>query len=163
LNIRTPASKSSYQLIKTMGGTPGLGEDQAGAESGLRQGASLNGSPVATGNITFFAKYQVLFGNQTALEKLSEEQQSILMQAASAAQKKAIAERPREVDAAKAWCAGEGTIVLASPNQIAAFGAAAKPVVDQIKQDPFNAEQIAAIERLKSITPSSSGADICKS
>jgi TRAP-type C4-dicarboxylate transport system substrate-binding protein len=161
LNIRTQASKLSYQLIKGMGGIPVLGDNEEGAESGLRQGAGLPGSPVATGNVTFFAKYQVLFGNRDAWEKLSEEQRAILMQAAMAVQKKAIAEHPSEVDAAKAWCASEGTIVITSDEQVAAFESDAQPVFDMIAQDPLNAELIAAIRELKVKTEPSPGVEAC--
>jgi valyl-tRNA synthetase len=79
-----------------------------------------------------------------------------------AVREKAIAEHPREVDVAKDWCAGEGTIVLASADQVAAFEAAAKPVMNQLEQYSFNAEQITAIEQLKRSSLSSPGADICK-
>jgi len=161
LNIRTQASKLSYQLIKGMGGIPLLGDNEEGAESGLRQGASLPGSPVATGNVTFFAKYQVLFGNRDAWEKLSEEQRAILMQAAMAVQKKAIAEHPSEVDAAKAWCASEGTIVITSDEQVAEFKAAAQPVFEKLEQDSFNAGIITELADLKTKTVPSSGAEAC--
>ncbi len=99
--------------------------DYQAAESGLRQGASLTGTPTATGNVIFFAKFQVFFANGAAFEKLSEEQRTILREAAAATQKKAIAEHPSEVDATKAWCADEGTVVLASAEQVAAFEVAA--------------------------------------
>ena len=65
--------------------------DYQAAESGLRQGASLSGTPTATGNVIFFPKFQVLFANGAALEKLSEGQRAILREAAAATQKKAIA------------------------------------------------------------------------
>ena len=75
LNIRAISSDITYKLLETLGATPMLGDEgYQGAESGLRQGASLSGNPTATGNVTFFAKYQVLFANGAAFEKLSEEQ-----------------------------------------------------------------------------------------
>ncbi|HZM20975.1 MAG TPA: hypothetical protein VFC02_04475, partial [Anaerolineales bacterium] len=131
------------------------------AESGLRQGASLTGSPTATGNVIFFPKFQVLFANGAAFEKLSEGQRSILRDAAAATQKKAIAEHPREADAAAAWCADGGTVVIASEEQVAAFEAAAQPVFEKIEQDPLNAEFIAAIRELKMKTTPSLGAVAC--
>jgi len=131
------------------------------AESGLRQGFSLTGTPTATGNVIFFPKFQVLFANGAAFEKLSEAQQNILRQAATATQKKAIAEHPSEADAATAWCADGGTIVMASQEQIAAFEAAAKPVFDKLEEDPLNAKLIAAINELKANTKPSPGAEAC--
>jgi hypothetical protein len=133
-----------------------------GAESGLRQARSLSGTPTATGNVTFFSKFQVLFANGAAFGKLSEAQQAIIRQAAAAAQKKAIAERPSEADATKAWCEDVSAVVLASDEQIAAFEQAAKPVFDWIEQDPQNAELIAAIRELKAKTPSSPAVQACE-
>ena len=46
------------------------------------------------------------------------------------AQKKAITQHQREVEAAETWCAGKGTIVLVGPDQNPALHAVAKPIVD---------------------------------
>jgi TRAP-type C4-dicarboxylate transport system substrate-binding protein len=162
LNIRATPSGISSALVEALGGTTVFDtSDYQGAESGLRAGASLTGRPIATGNVTFFAKYQVLFANSSAFEELTDEQRSILREAATAIQKKAIAEHPREVAAAKAWCSDGGTIVMASEEQIATFEKAAQPVFDQIEQDPTNAEYIAAIRDLKASTEPSLGAEAC--
>ncbi len=115
----------------------------------------MTGTPTATGNVTFFAKYQVLFGNNDAFEKLSDSQRAVLRQASIATQKKALAEHPSETEAARAWCADGGSIVLASDSQVAAFELAAQPVFDSISQNAFNAELIAAIRELKTNTQAS--------
>jgi hypothetical protein len=161
LNVRATPSDVTYMLIDTMGGTPMMGDDYQAAESGLRQGASLTGTPTATGNVVFFAKFQVLFANGPAFEKLSETQRKVLREAAMATQEKAIAEHPSDVDAGNAWCADGGSIVLASDEQVAHFGVAAQPVFDSIEQDSFNAELIAAIRDLKAKTEPSPGAEPC--
>jgi TRAP-type C4-dicarboxylate transport system substrate-binding protein len=162
MTVRVAPSDLTYMLIDTLGGSPMFGnEGYQAAESGLRQGFSLTGTPTATGNVIFFPKFQVLFANGPAFEKLSEAQQNILREAASATQKKAIAEHPSEVDAATAWCADGGTIVMASDEQVAAFEAAAQPVFEQIEQDPLNAELLAAIRELKENTEPSPGAQAC--
>ena len=51
--------------------------------------------------------------------------------------------------------------MLTSDKQVAAFEAAAKPVLDKIEQDSFNAEMIAAIRELKANTEPSPGAEAC--
>jgi TRAP-type C4-dicarboxylate transport system substrate-binding protein len=164
LNIRITPSDVSNMLIETLGGKPvSSDDDYQGAESGLRQGFSLTGTPTATGNVTFFAKFQVLVANKAAFEKLSDVQRTVLRQAAAATQKKAIAEHPSEVDAATAWCADGGTIVLASNEQIAALEKAAQPVFDQIAQNPLNAEMIASIRELKAKTKPSLAVQACAS
>src|SRR5262249_8632746 len=117
-HMRAAPSDVTYQIIDALGATPTFedGEYEV-AESGLRQGGTLNGKPIATGNVTFYPKFQVLFANGAAFARLSEEQRTVLRQAAAAAQKKAIAEHPREVDAATDWCAQGNTIVLATDAQ----------------------------------------------
>ncbi len=164
LTIRATDTGVGEMLIKALGGNPIFeAADYQGAESGLRQGASLTGQPAATGNVTFFAKYQVLFANGAAFEKLSDAQRTVLQEAAAAAQKKALAERPSDVDAGAAWCADGGTIVLAGDEQVAAFQKATQPVFDQLQQDSFNTESIAAIRELKTKTQPSPNAQACVS
>jgi TRAP-type C4-dicarboxylate transport system substrate-binding protein len=165
LDIRTPPSVLSNALVKALGGNPvGYGSTTyPGAESGLRSAlSSLSGTQIGTGNVTFFSKYQVLFANSATFEKLSDGQKSILREAAVATQTKAIAEHPNDSDAATAYCAGGGTVVLASDEQLAAFEKAAQPVFDQIEQDPANAGYIAAIRELKASTTPSAGAEACE-
>lgn len=164
LTIRVTDMGVSEMLIKALGGNPIFeASDYQGAESGLRQGASLTGRPAATGNVTFFSKYQVLFANGAAFEKLSDAQRTVLQEAAAAAQKKALAERPSDKESGTAWCADGGTIVLASDEQVVAFQKASQTVFDKLQQNSFNAESIAAISELKAKTPPSSGAQACES
>jgi TRAP-type transport system periplasmic protein len=163
MTTRVIPSEVTHMLIEVFGGNPMYGsQDYQITESGLSQGFSLTGTPTATGNVIFFPKFQVLFANASAFEKLSEEQRSILRNAAAAIQQKAIEEHPSEVDAAAAWCADGGSIVMASEEQIAAFQTAAGPVYEKIEQDPFNAEMIAAIRELKAKTEPAPGAQACK-
>ena len=162
LNIRSGPSNVTDMMIKALGATP-LFQDSGyqGAESGLRQGYTLMGKPTATANVTFYPKYQILFANGAAFAQLSEEQRTILRQAAAAVQKMAIAEHPRDADAGQAWCDDGGTIVLASEAQVAAFEQVEKPVFDKISENPTNAELIAAIRELKAHTAPSPLAAAC--
>jgi TRAP-type C4-dicarboxylate transport system substrate-binding protein len=160
--VRVVPSEVSHLLIETLGGSPMFGDgDYQAAESGLRQGFSLTGTPMATGNVIFFPKFQVLFANGPALEKLSEAQRSVLREVAAAIQQKAIAEHPSESDAAEAWCADGGTVVMASVEQVAAFETAAIPVFEKIEQDPLNEALITSIRELKAKTAPSAGASTC--
>jgi TRAP-type C4-dicarboxylate transport system substrate-binding protein len=162
LSVRAAPSGATYLLIDTLGGSPMMSDsDYQAAESGLRQGYSLTGTPTATGNVIFFAKFQVLFANGATFEKLNEVQRTVLREAAAATQKKAIAEHPSEVDAATAWCTDGGTIVLASDEQVAAFEKAAQPVFDSIEKGHLNAELIASIRELKAKTEPTPGAEAC--
>ena len=160
--IRAGTADITQQLIKVLGATR-TSEDSGyqGAESGFLNGYTLNGKPTVTGNVTFYPKFDILFANAAAFAGLSDEQRTVLRQAAAAAQTKAIAEHPKEADTAAAWCADGGTIVLASPEQLAAFEQAAQPIFDQIAQDPANAELIAMIRELKANTTPAPGATAC--
>jgi TRAP-type C4-dicarboxylate transport system substrate-binding protein len=160
LTVRVVPSEAAHLLIETLGGSPTFGDDYQAAELGLRQ-ISFSDLPAATGNVVFFAKYQVLFANSSAFEKLSEQQRTVLREAAAATQAKAIAEHPSDAEAAVTWCANGGTVVMASEEQVAAFEVAAQPVFDMIEQDHLNAELIAAIRELKANTEPSPGAEAC--
>ena len=162
LTIRSGPSNVTDMMIKTLAARPLSGDSgYQGAESGLRQGYTLNGKPIATANVTFYPKFQILFANGTAFAQLSEQQRTILRQAAAAVQKKAIAEHPRDVDAGKARRDDGNTIALASDAQIAAFEQVEQPVFDMIAEDPINAELIAMIRELKANTTPSPGATAC--
>lgn len=114
----------------------------------------MNGDPP-------FAKFQGLYANGMAFNKLSEAQQTVLREAAVVAQKRSIAEHPSDADAGKAYCADGGGIVLASAAQVAAFEQAAQPVIDSLEKDPLNAKLIGAIRDLKAKTITSAGAAAC--
>jgi len=156
-----PTAAQSESISLRLAVSDGDDSDYQGAESGLLQGSTLTGRPAATNNVTFFPKYQVLFANGPAFKKLSSEQRTVLQEAATAAQKKALAEHPGDVAAGTAWCADGGTIVLASNEQVAAFQKAAQPVFNKQQQDSFNAESISAIRELKAKTKASPGAQAC--
>lgn len=159
--VRTSQAELSHKLIKAFGATPIFGDGYQAAESGLRQGASLSGPATATGNVTFFAKFQALFANADALAQLSADDRTVLREAAAAVQAKALSEHQHEEDAAAAWCADGGTIVLASDEQVAAFMTAAQPIYDLLAQDPQQAEQLAALRELKASVEPSVGAPAC--
>ena len=118
------------------------------AESGLRQGASLPGTPTFTGDVTFFPKFQVLAVSAAAFDQLTPAQQTAVREGAIAVRDQAIAEHPSEADAAAAWCADGGRVVLAGPDAVAAFQAAAQPVFDRMAADPVSGSAIEAIAQL---------------
>jgi TRAP-type C4-dicarboxylate transport system substrate-binding protein len=150
-------------LMEALGGTPDWNEgDYQIAESGLRSATSLSGRHMGTADVTFFTKYQVLFGNGEVFDGLSAEQQAVLRKAAAAAQAKSLAERPADdVALGAAFCRHGGTVVLAGEEQVAAFKEAGQPVVEMITADPANAEAVAALRELKENTEPSAGAEAC--
>jgi TRAP-type C4-dicarboxylate transport system substrate-binding protein len=155
--ILVQPSALSRAMVTGMGGTLYVDGDRDadaaaglldGAESGLLQGHTLPGHPTATGDVTFYPKFQVISANADSFAALTPEQQEILRRAAEEARRFAIGARTSEADAAAAWCDAGGTIVLAGPEGVAAFEAAAAPIVESISQDALTAELITAISDL---------------
>ena len=161
--IRAAILGISEAMMKALGSTTTLADSgYQGAESGfLNASNSLSGRPIATGNVTFYPKYQVLFANGEAFASLSEAQQTILREAAAAARDNYLAERPSDSMAGVTWCDQGYAIVLASDTQLAALVDAVQPVVDRIEADPANAEVVAAIRELKATTPPGAGVAAC--
>jgi TRAP-type C4-dicarboxylate transport system substrate-binding protein len=168
--IRSIPSAATWDLLQTLGAKPisvnGYQDMVAsceiqGAESGLRQGASLPGKPTFTGDVTFYPKFQVLAGNSAALGRLSDAQRAAITGAALAVRDQAVAEHPTEADAAAQWCADGGTVVLAGPDAVAAFEAAAQPVFDRMAADPVSAAAIDAIRGLATGVEPAAGAQAC--
>jgi TRAP-type C4-dicarboxylate transport system substrate-binding protein len=161
--IRAAILGVTHAMMEALGSTTTLADSgYQGAESGfLNASNSLSGRPIATGNVTFYPKYQVLFANGEAFASLSEAQQTILREAAAAARDNYLAERPSDTMAGVAWCDQGYAIVLASDTQLAALVDAVQPVVDQIEADPANAEALAALSELKANTPPGTGVAAC--
>ena len=159
--ILVQPSALSRALIEALGGTVYTGDDRDsdvadgllhGAESGLQQGASLPGKPTATANVVFYPKFQTLVANSEAFDALTDPQRDILRAAAEATQEHAITTRPTEADAAAEWCAAGGNIVHSTGEQVAAFEAAAKPILDQLVKAAGAAALIDEIVAIKART-----------
>lgn len=161
--IRAAILGITKAMMEALGSTTTLADSgYQGAESGfLNASNSLSGRPIATGNVTFYPKYQVLFANGAAFASLSEAQQTILREAAAAARDNYLAERPSDTMAGVTWCDQGYAIVLASDTQLAALVDAVQPVVERIEADPANAEGVAAIRELKANTPPGPGVAAC--
>ena len=121
-----------------------------GAETGLQVGAQLMGFlPTATADVTLYPKWQTLVAEDAAWSRLSAEQQTVIRDAAAAAQAAYLATRPTDVVSAKAYCEAGGIVVTAGRANVDAFRAAVQPVVDRIAQDPLAASAISAILALR--------------
>ena len=167
LTMRVGPSDVAYDLFETLGGRP-VFEDFDGcaipaAEAGL-QAATLAGFPSGatfTGDVTVYTKYLVLAIDTDAFERLSVGQQEALREAAQRAHAAAVAARLPDVDTSESWCAQGGRVVLAGPDGVAAFEAAAQPVYDRLTADPTTAQAIAAITAMKETVEPAPGAVAC--
>ncbi len=105
---------------------------------------------VATGNVTFFPKVDVLVINNDVLAELSEDQRSLLVEAAEAARDSVIASAQTDAEKAIEFCAAGGSIVLAEERDVSALRDAAAQVYAELQQDSQTAELIEAI-RLQAV------------
>jgi C4-dicarboxylate-binding protein DctP len=162
LSVRVPESAMTTEIITALRATPVKADDDFGArvescqiqaaESGLQQGQSLPVPPAFTADVVFFPKFQILAANDAALAGLTAAQQEALRKAAVEARDVMLADHPSEADAATAWCAAGGRVVLAGDEDVAAFRAALAPSFDRIASDAATGPILASIERLKETT-----------
>jgi TRAP-type C4-dicarboxylate transport system substrate-binding protein len=117
-----------------------------GAEGGFPVGMPV--PSVATGNVTFFPKVNVLVVNEATADELGEERLQLLHEAADATRDWAITAMPDEAAAAQSFCDAGGTVVTASDAQVSALEEAMAPVYEWLEQDELTADLIAAIDEL---------------
>lgn len=145
--LRSPHSKTTWDVLSSFGAKPMFGDDgYTIAESQFEQAPAHHG----TGNVTFYAKADVIAISDAATKKLSATQQDALRRAAEATRDWAIGAFDDDAAAAANYCKQGGQIVAASSAQVAALKDAAAPVLAAMKEDPATAATITAIEKRKS-------------
>ena len=115
------------------------------AESQFDQAPARHG----TGNVTFYAKADVIVISDAAKAKLSASQLDALTEAAETTRDWAIGTFDDDAAAAEKYCANGGTIVAASPAEIAGIKDALAPALADLQEDATTAGIIAGIEELK--------------
>jgi hypothetical protein len=137
-------------MLSTLGAKPMYADSgYTAAESEFDQSPADH----AAGNVTFFAKFDVLALSAAAAKRLSAAQLSALRQAATTAAGKFTANE--ESDAAKAlgFCENGGSVALASTAQLAAWKAAAQPAIATLRSVASTARLIDAIGAVKAGLP----------
>ena len=164
--IRAPRSDVSFAILAALGAQPQdltgpdfdlavAGSSVTAAESEYVLAASLPARSVATGNVTFYPKADALVVNADVLRGLDDDQRDVLRQAAERTTRWAIAATQTDAEAASAYCAQGGAVVLATADDVAALEQAAAPVRDDLERDPATAALITAIRKLKpAVAPS---------
>ncbi len=125
-------------------------DSQRGAESEF----STTLAGIATGNITFFAKTDVLVANSDARRHLRDDQWAVLREAAAATRSWMFAQQPSDFEAAAAFCAHGGEVVAASPQQVGEVQAAGARVTAQLRADAGSRRLIDRIRSLVAGVPS---------
>ena len=103
----------------------------------------------ATGNVTLFAKADVIVISDAATEMVSASQLDALVEASETTRDWAIGTFDDDAAAAATYCENGGKIVAATSADIAGLRDAVAPVIADLKQDATTAEVITAIEELK--------------
>lgn len=158
--LRSLRSEETYAVFRALGAQPGFwdGEENAAkvaegsidiVESSFGIAMSVMSMPaVGTGNMAFFPRMNVLFGNAEALDALTASQRDVLDRAAAEAREEAITSVPKDQSAAAAYCAAGGTVVLAGPEQVAALQAEVAPYLAELAQDPTTGQALEAVRAL---------------
>jgi TRAP-type C4-dicarboxylate transport system substrate-binding protein len=159
VGIRTPLSDLSWETLEALGATPlDLGAedlqrlyDEGGLGGAETSAAYLSFMPwrgVLTGNLTPYAKANVLAANTAALEALTDDQREILQRAADVTLEHTIGTRPSDADELTEACAKGFEVVGATPDQQAAMTAATQPVRDRLAADETTGPFLARISEI---------------
>jgi TRAP-type C4-dicarboxylate transport system substrate-binding protein len=147
--IRSPTSQTAAAVFDALGASTNDDETDAVQQAGMESSYDLGPAGTATGNVTFFPKANALVVNDDVLERLDERRRAVLEKAAVETREWAIQTLPSDADAAAAYCANGGAVVLASDEDLAALERATAPVYAELERDEQTRELIAAIRQRK--------------
>ena len=155
------ASLETTAIIEALGGKAIYLSDadyQAGIDEGTIDGTDSgffiaargesNRETTATGNAALYAKVVSLVVNTAFWEGLTDEQRTLISTAAEAAREWAITNQVTDAEAAVAFCAGGGRVMLADRQGLELFRDAEKPVFTKLEEDPLAKRAITAIAAL---------------
>jgi TRAP-type transport system periplasmic protein len=177
-HVRVFPSRVTDALVRALGATPVhvSGDDVAaavanreidGVEAALGTNSPDEGENYLTANLPFFAKSLTLFAGRDTYDRLDDDEQAIIRNAARQTASYAAAHPLSESALMRDFC-GEGrpvTAVSASRDDVAALRKAAQPVYAQLERDPQTKALIAAIRELKATmraTPAAATPADCK-
>ena len=145
--VRSPQSQAVWSMLSAAGATPIFDDTRAYdvAESQFDLLTFNN----AAGNVTLFAKYDVIGINEKAAQQLSPAQMDALRRAAAESTTWAVANVPSDAAMASEFCANGGEIAAATPEQLEEWQAVAQPVIDDLRSVASTADLIDAITTMK--------------
>ena len=161
--IRMAWSRTGNALFEAFGARTGDGEPDHTTMIGAESSYRLSPAHIATGNVTFYPKINVLTARPHLDEKLTNDQRTQLRAAADATGRWVIANQPNDRKAAQTFCAEGGKIAAASPAQLDSLVAGARGVVRDLREDPATAAIIDAITTMKKNDPETEPVTSCAS
>lgn len=108
----------------------------AAAESGYELAWRLPQVATATGNVTPFARIDVLAAAAGVLSSLSARDRAVLRRAAVETTRYAIRTGRADGLLAKDYCAAGGSVAIASADEVRAVAAAIAPITTSLERDP---------------------------
>jgi TRAP-type C4-dicarboxylate transport system substrate-binding protein len=159
--IRMAWSRTGNALFEAFGARTGDGEPDHTTMIGAESSYRLSPAGIATGNVTFYPKINVLTARSHLEEKLTGDQRTQLRAAADATGRWVIANQPSDQKAAQTFCAEGGKIAAASPAQLDSLVAGARGVVQNLREDPATAALIDAITTMKKNDPETAPITSC--
>jgi TRAP-type C4-dicarboxylate transport system substrate-binding protein len=166
--VRAPAAVTTDAMLAALGAetvdldgpaftTAVADGDVDAAESSFAWVTGFPAPTVATGNVAYFPKVNVLVIGEEAAAELGEDRVAVLQEAAAATATWALSQQDREAEAARSYCEAGGTVVLASQAQLDALRDAVAPVYTDLEQDALTADLMEQIEQIptspSAITP----------
>jgi TRAP-type C4-dicarboxylate transport system substrate-binding protein len=159
--IRAARSVTVERLFAALGAS--TTDDDSTRHAGAEQQFSLApaGAGVATGNVTFYVKVNVLMASQAVADRLRPDQWAVLEEAADASRRWQMVHLPSDQEEAAAYCRDKGSVVSASPAQIAQVQDLAGQVTDWLNGDPDTRRMIDRIGRVVADVPSEAPVTAC--
>ena len=170
--LRSLESEETYAAFRALGAEPMFADgdefrtalvsgDIAVVESSFALAGAMPVRTVGTGNVTFFPRMNVLVANAEAMSGLTKAQQDIIRKAVEAAREPAQQAVTPDAEAARAFCAEGGRVVLASPAQLAALQQTVAPYLTQLSAEPVTATAIQAIKKTVAAVPATAPVAAC--
>ncbi len=159
--IRSPTSATIASMFQLLDAKVTQSEIDAATQAAMESSYLIDVTGTSTGNVTFFPKVNSLVINQKVQESLTEDQRAVLLDAAAKTREWAIAKTPTDADAAKAYCDGGGSVVLASADDVAALEKATAPLYEELEQDAQTRQLIADIRAVKESSPAAAPVAAC--
>jgi TRAP-type C4-dicarboxylate transport system substrate-binding protein len=146
--IRSPYSRASRALFRTLGARTTDAAPDPDTQRGAESQYSAAPAGTATGNITFFPKVNVLVAHGALASSLSQEQRDALAQAANDTRTWVLEDGPTDDEAARKFCAEGGDITGAGPEQRRAMVRATRPAYAALARDPVAGPIVRSIARV---------------
>jgi TRAP-type C4-dicarboxylate transport system substrate-binding protein len=147
--IRSPTSATVEAIFNAFGATVTDDEINPATQAGMESGYQFDPAGPGTGNVVFFPKVNTVVINAGVFDRLTNDQQGVLEQAAEETLQWSIDTRVSDVEEAAAFCERGGSVVFADQASLTALETAVAPVYAELESDAQTKDLIAAIKQMK--------------